>query len=79
MIADGVVQMRAFEGGLIIPAGAMLKLAPGGKHLMVIGLDEALVAGGALQLTLEFAKDGPVDVVVPISAAAPAGADHSHH
>lgn len=78
MSADGVVQMRAFEGGLIIPAGAMLKLAPGGKHLMVIGLDEALAAGGTLQL-LEFAKAGPVDVVVPVSAAAPAGADHSRH
>jgi hypothetical protein len=79
MTADGVMKMRAVVGGLIIPAGGMLKLAPGGKHLMVMGLDEALAAGGTLQLTLEFAKAGPVDVAVPVAAAAPAGADHSHH
>lgn len=46
---------------------------------MVIGVDEARAAGCTLQLTLEFAKAGPVDVVVPVSAAAPAGADHCRH
>ena len=75
------MQMREVEGGLPIAVGGTLKLAPGGMHLMIMGLDEALVAGGELALTLEFAHAGPVEIVVPVRATAPAGADanHSHH
>ena len=81
MTADGVMKMRPVEGGLAIPAGGALTLKSGGTHLMIMGLDEALAAGGELPLTLEFAKAGPVEVAVPVRAAAPAGADadHPHH
>jgi copper(I)-binding protein len=77
MTADGVMQMRAVEGGLPIPAGGTLELAPGGTHLMVMGLDGPLTAGDELPLTLEFVKAGAVDIAVPVATAAPA--DHSHH
>jgi copper(I)-binding protein len=43
-----------------------------------MGLDEALTDGGALPLTLVFAKSGPKDVVVPVRATAPSGADDPH-
>lgn len=81
MSAGGVMQMREVEGGLPIPVGGTLKLASGGTHLMITGLDEALAAGGELALTLEFAHAGPVEIVVPVRATAPAGADadHAHH
>ena len=69
--ADGVMQMRKVEGGLPIDAGASLVLEPGGTHLMLLGLDDALKAGEQLLLTLEFANAGPVDVVVPVSATGP--------
>ena len=78
MTADGVMQMREVKDGLPIAAGGTLKLAPGGIHLMVMGLDEALADGGALPLTLVFAKSGPKDVLVPVSATAPSGADAPH-
>jgi copper(I)-binding protein len=71
MTADGVMQMRKVEDGLPIEAGAELVLAPGGTHLMLVGLEDALRAGEELVLTLEFDKAGPVDVVVPVSADAP--------
>ena len=39
---------------------------------MLLGLEDALKAGEQLILTLEFANAGSVDVVVPVSANAPA-------
>ena len=81
MTADGVMQMREADGGFPVAADATLKLAPGGMHLMIMGLDEALADGGELKLTLEFANTGPVEIVVPVRTNAPAGsgADDSHH
>jgi copper(I)-binding protein len=38
---------------------------------MLLGLEDALEAGQNLVLTLEFAKAGLIDVVVPVSATAP--------
>jgi copper(I)-binding protein len=72
MSADGVMQMRKVEGAVPIEAGASLVLKPGGTHLMLLGLEDALKAGEKLILTLEFANAGPIDVVVPVSASAPA-------
>ena len=74
MTADGVMQMRKVEGAVPIEAGASLVLKPGGTHLMLLGLQDALAAGEELILTLEFANAGAVDVVVPVSATAPEAA-----
>ncbi len=74
MTDDGVMQMRKVEGAVPIEAGASLVLKPGGTHLMLLGLQDALIAGGELVLTLEFANAGAVDVVVPVSATAPEAA-----
>jgi periplasmic copper chaperone A len=83
MTSDGVMQMRPVKGGLPIPVGATLKLSPGGAHVMIMGLDQALAAGDELAMTLEFAKAGPVEIVLPVQATAPdgTGADggHAHH
>lgn len=79
MKADGVMQMREAKGGFPIAAGATLKLAPGGMHLMIMGLNEALAEGDQLKLTLEFANTGPVEIIVPVRTNIPAGADHAHH
>lgn len=78
MTAAGVMQMRKLDDGLPIEAGASLALSPGGAHLMLLGLKDALEAGDQLDLTLEFAEAGAVDIVVPVSASAPAGETPSH-
>ena len=74
MTADGVVKMRKVEHGLPVEAGASLELKPGGAHFMLVGLEDALEAGEQLVITLDFAKAGVMDVVVPVSATAPATA-----
>ena len=49
MTAEGVMQMREVKKGLPIAAGATLELWPGGNHLMVMGLDEALADGASFR------------------------------
>ena len=65
-MTEGVMRMRPLEDGLPIPAGATAELKPGGMHVMIMGLDEALADGGALPLTLEFSSAGPVEIAVPV-------------
>lgn len=73
MRMDGdVMKMREVEGGLEIPAGGTVTLAPGGNayHLMFMGVGTPFEAGQCLQLTLKFEKAGDVPVVLNIGGAA---------
>lgn len=54
-----------------IAAGGETKLAPGGTHLMLFGLQKPLVAGERFPLTLQFEQAGKVEVEVLIEAAQP--------
>ncbi len=67
VIGEGdVMQMRPVEGGFVIPSQDFLTLAPGGLHIMLIGLKQPLVAGEMLDLVFEFEHAGTVEVRVPI-------------
>jgi copper(I)-binding protein len=52
---SGGVTMRPKEGGFTIAAGASHELAPGGDHLMLMGLTDPAVAGEEVRLVLHFA------------------------
>jgi hypothetical protein len=70
------MKMR-LASGIDVPAGATVKLAPGGYHIMLMGLKHALVVGETIQLTLTFAKAGPVTTTAMIlKAGASMPADH---
>ena len=75
-----VMKMRQLADGLEIPAGETVVLAPGGFHIMFMGLKQALVEGESITVTLTFEKAGTVDVVLPIEAAAADAptAEHAH-
>lgn len=51
---NGVMNMAEIEGGLPLAADQEVKLAPGGKHVMLMGLTAPLVEGAAVPLTLTF-------------------------
>lgn len=65
-----------------IPASGEAIFAPGGNHVMLIGLKRPLKDGEQFPLTLEFEKAGKVQVEVPVRADAQGGMqhhDHAHH
>lgn len=70
---NGVKEMRPLENGLELPAGETVALAPGGYHIMFIGLTQDLTAGMTYDLTLTFEKGGEVVVPVTVQHEAPAG------
>jgi periplasmic copper chaperone A len=77
---NGVVAMRRIEA-LPIGPGASVELAPGGTHVMLVGLAAPLAAGAKLEVTLVFATAGEMAVEVPVvdARAPPAGHEHEHH
>ena len=55
-MANGVMSMREISGGLTIPAGQSVTLAPGGYHLMLMGPKQPFKQGEKVPLTLTFGE-----------------------
>ncbi|WP_404947018.1 copper chaperone PCu(A)C [Rhizobium terrae] len=72
-----VMKMRRLDGGIAIPAGKTVELAPGGLHLMFMKVTEPFKNGGKVPVTLTFEKAGKVDITLPVGAAGPGGHQHN--
>jgi len=59
---NNMMVMYELKQGLPLPAGQAVTLAPGGDHIMLLGVREPLVTGDTVPLTLAFAQAGPVEV-----------------
>ncbi len=82
-MANNVMTMRKLDNGVAVPPGKTVTFAPGGYHLMLMGLKGPLKEGDRLKATLTFEKAGPIEVTINvegIGAQHPAPAeDHSKH
>ncbi|WP_095084761.1 copper chaperone PCu(A)C [Mesorhizobium sophorae] len=76
-VKDGVMTMRPVAGGLEIPAGGKVALAPGGYHLMFIGLKRQPKQGETFSATLTFEKAGTVSVDFAVEGMGGATDDHA--
>ena len=80
---NNVMQMRALPDGLPLPAGKAVALQPGGFHLMLMDLKLPLQKDTTIPLTLRFKDpkglESSLDIKVPVSQVAPAGAKVQHH
>lgn len=84
-----VMKMSAIAG-LDLPAGKTVELRPGGYHVMLMDLKQALPKDSTVPLTLQFvdAKGKPmqIEIKLPVTPMPPAGAmpgaamhgDHKH-
>lgn len=63
---SGEMIMRPKDGGFVIPAGGVLSLAPGGNHIMLMGLVEPLVAGAEATFTLTFSDGSTATFTAPV-------------
>lgn len=62
---DGVMKMRPLKTVEIHP-GEPAVLAPGGIHIMLMGLAHPLEKGSSFPLTLTFEKAGTLEIEVPV-------------
>ena len=78
----GVMQMRAVPGGLDLPAGKTVELKPGGYHVMLMDLKQALPKDTTIPLTLVFrdAKgvETKTELKLPVNAMVPAAMPMGH-
>lgn len=77
----GVASMRVAKDGLVIKANDTAEAAPGGHHVMLIGLETPLAEGESFPLELVFEKAGPVAVTVKVETPkdTDGAQDHSAH
>lgn len=66
----GVAKMLQVEG-LAVEAGQSRELQPGGDHIMLIGLHEALSPSTTVDITLHIRGGQTVTVKAPVRATAP--------
>ncbi len=74
----GVMRMRPLREGLAIPAHGSVALAPGGYHIMLVGLKKPLALGSQVPLTLRFRRAGNVAVTLAVESVAYQGPE-AHH
>ncbi len=69
----GVMRMRPRPEGFEVPAGGTLRLAPGGKHLMLVDpkpIDRASpTEGSTIPLTLHFERAGAIPIQAKVDGA----------
>ncbi len=81
---DGnVMRMRALANGLDLPAGKAVELKPGGYHLMLMDLKQALKAGDSVPVTLVIEgadkKRETVEIKAPVRALGAAAPEAHKH
>jgi copper(I)-binding protein len=77
----GIARMRPVEALEVAP-GTPTVLAPGGLHIMLMGVERKLIEGQTLPLELTFETAGTVALEVPIrglAAGMKPGMDHGQH
>lgn len=85
---DGLMRMMQIPEPLVMQPGEGLAMAPGGIHIMLLGLSEPLVAGTVVEVILHLEGDHTRDLLVqipvlsadevPLSKILPIG-DHEDH
>jgi copper(I)-binding protein len=63
--ANGMLQMTQVNA-IDVRAHGQVALAPGGLHIMLVGLNQALTAGQTITLKLTFEKSGEISVQAAI-------------
>lgn len=75
---NGEMVMQEIDGGLVIPAGKSVSLEPGGNHIMLMELTQAVEAGEEISVTLTF--DGADALTINGIVAKPSeGGDEKYH
>lgn len=86
MVREGGVMRMKVQRKVMLPARSRVELAPGGGHLMLLGLRQPLGVGMKVPLTLRFDNRQSLSVVAVVRAVdadagtrVDSGGAHDHH
>ena len=78
-MTDAIMRMRPVQGGIAIPPGGEVRLAPGGMHLMLVRPRGGVTQGARLSFTLVFEHAGRVDAEFQVEAPGARAGTHQGH
>ena len=78
LMEDGMMKMQEIEGGIRLAPGEHVSLAPGGKHIMFLGLKKPFTEPETVSITLEFEDGSTKDVTLPVKNATNKKNMHHH-
>ena len=76
-MTDGVMTMARVRE-IVVPAGGVAMLAPGGLHLMLFGGSAPFKIGDMYPVTLDFENAGPVEVMIHVQRVKSGHSGHSN-
>ena len=75
----GIMRMRAVAEGVAVPPGGEVRLAPGGLHIMMIGLRRPLAPGDRFPVRLRFQRAGAIEIPFTVEQRPARPASHAGH
>ncbi|MCE8010476.1 copper chaperone PCu(A)C [Billgrantia desiderata] len=75
---EGVMQMRKISE-IVVPAGKSVTLAPGGLHMMLIGLTAPLEEGQPVEIELRFDTGESQQITAPVKRIEVSAEGHHGH
>ena len=73
--SNGMMRMQRLDE-LELEAGASVKLQPGGKHLMLLGLRQVLAEGNTVTLQFQLSSGQQFEASMPVRSVL---TEHHHH
>ncbi len=75
---NGMMRMEPLQE-LVVPAGGAIELAPGGTHLMLLGLERMPTPGERVEICLTSVDGASACTSAEVRQGAPEDGHHSHH
>jgi copper(I)-binding protein len=70
-IENDIMHMEHMADGLLIPAGESIELRPASYHIMLMQLEQDMVEGETVSITLEFDNNTSITLDAPIASENP--------
>jgi copper(I)-binding protein len=70
---DGIMAMRPLDDGLAVPPDATVTLAPGGDHIMFVGLIAPFEEGQRVPVSLNFERAGRIEASFEVGSVGAKG------
>lgn len=67
------MKMRPLEQGLTIPPDEIVALAPGGNHIMFVGLTAPYEEGQRIPVALNFQRPGTIEAMFDVGSISAKG------
>ena len=77
--SDGMMRMRPVDGGIVLPAGESVIFKPGGLHIMLFNIEQAIVGGDSTQFVLDTDHCGSVEFSAEVHSLKSTPMAKKHH